>query len=252
VATKPASPSLQGGNSLATGLARYWLLGEGSGTNVTDYSTNAATGTLNGGASWTTDASGNAVSCSGGGNLQLPFPAVTSGQDLSLLVIATPVTWPTTFNPLLDDSGRLWSLFFDTGGNVNFIAGTSVFSHPGNPATGLTTGSLWQLLQVRDVGVSNQIITYVNGSSVTTNGNSGGSASAATVHFGDNPSGGGANQNVVYNLVALWTRVLTGTEIAALATDPYAVVRPAGGGTPVGADAMQHYLAHVARAGVAA
>lgn len=222
LATKPASPALQGGNSLATGLSRYYLLNEGTGTSVTDYSTNAATGTLSGGASWTTDSAGNAVACTGGGNLQLPWPARGTNDDFTFLVIHKATSYPGGFTCLFDDTSRVWSVFLSTAGSLSFSGNMIIIG--GHEA--MTTGSLWQYLYTRDRSGSGNGTAYVNGTQ--TDQASGGIsvASALTLHFGDNPSGGGSNYDGLYDLIAFWTRVLTPTEISAIATDPYAVVRP--------------------------
>jgi hypothetical protein len=242
MATKPASPSLQGGNALASGLVIGLLLYEGSG-NPSDLSGNGNNGTLAGGASWTTDAAGNAVSCTGGGRIEVPFPAVASGDDFSLCVIHKPTTWPGGFTTLFDDSGRNWSTFFNTSGNLSFSGALVTIGG----SEGMTAGSLWQYLYTRDrTGTSNGT-AYVNGTQKNQANGSAFSASAVTLHFGGNPSGGGSTYNGIYDAIYLWNRVLSGAEITSLTSDPYQMFRPTGGGTPVGADALHYYREHVMR-----
>lgn len=55
----------QGGSRLDSGLAGYWAMDNGSGTSVTDSSTNGNTGTLTGGSSWGTGQIGSAVDLDG-------------------------------------------------------------------------------------------------------------------------------------------------------------------------------------------
>jgi hypothetical protein len=242
MATKPASPSLQGGNALASGLVVGLMLGEGSG-NPSDLSGNGHNGTLTGGASWTTDAAGNAISCTGGGSIQVPLPAVASGDDFSLCIIHKPTTWTSGFTTLLDDSGRVWSLFIDTSGNSSF----SGLMIPIINSEGMTAGSLWQYLYTRDRSGTTNGTVYVNGTQKNVGYGGAGSTGVITVDFGGNPSGG-TSYDGIYDAIYLWNRVLSGAEITSLASDPYQMFRPAGGGgTPVGADALHYYREHVMR-----
>ncbi len=55
----------QGTGRLDSGLAGYWKLDDGSGTSATDSSTNASTGTLTSGPTWTTGQIGGAVNFDG-------------------------------------------------------------------------------------------------------------------------------------------------------------------------------------------
>lgn len=55
----------QGGSRLDSGLAGYWKMDDGSGTNATDSSTNGNTGTLANGPTWTTGQIGSAVDFDG-------------------------------------------------------------------------------------------------------------------------------------------------------------------------------------------
>lgn len=220
------------------------MFGEGSGTTSTDLSGNGATGTLGGGASWTTDAAGNAVACTGGGNIQVAFPAVSSGESVTLLVIHKPTTWPGTFTALFDDAARQFSMFFNSIGNETFNGG-AVFLYGGHE--GMASGSLWQYLYVRDMSGGTSTV-YINGSS-TDSGSAGiGTASAATLHFGDNPSTGGSTYDGLYDEICFWNRAISGAEITSLTADPYQMFRPAGGGSTVGADAMHYYRTHITRA----
>src|SRR4051812_5817318 len=105
MATKPASPSLQAGNALASGLELGLLLAEGSGSTSTDLTGNGHDATLSGGASWTTDAAGNAVACTGGGYLSIPWPALAMSTDFTLYVIHKPTTWTSGFTALFGGDG---------------------------------------------------------------------------------------------------------------------------------------------------
>ncbi len=223
MATKPASPALQGGNSLSTGLVVGLMLGEGSGSTSTDLSGNSATGTLTSGATWTTDAAGNAVACTGGQYLSVPWPAVASGDDYAFLCTLLPTSWPGGFTLSWDDTGRQWSLFFDTSGGLSFNGTMTAFiSVPGN----LTAGTLWRSVITR---VSAVCYWYVNGSLLQTISSglaTTASATSTTLHFGDT-TGAGSSFNGLYDEVCFWNaRGLSAGDVAALETDPYQMFRP--------------------------
>ncbi len=234
MATKPASPFLDGGNSLSTNLLVGLLLQEGTG-NPVDLSGNGHNGTLGGGATWTTDAAGNAVACTGGGYISVPLPAISG--NFSLLIIHKVTSWPSLSTCLLDDTGRNWSLFVQDFGSIALVsfAGAMVpLNDPqdsGNPSfLPITPGStLWQLLLVRS---GTTLTARVNGSTLGTV-TAEATTSAVTTHFGDNPSGAGGNYDGVYDEICLWNRALSGGEITSLTSDPYQMFRGSLVATPV-------------------
>ncbi len=229
MATKPASPSLQVGNSLSTGLVVGLMLGEGSGSTSTDLTGNGHDATLSGGASWTTDAAGNAVACTGGGALDVTLPAVASGDDFTLCIIHKPTTWPGGFTLLVDDSGRVWSDFFDTGGSRSFYGTLQAIG--GHEA--MSAGTLWQFVYTREAtmgGGGSTGIVYANGSQTDTGAGGLGAATSHAVSFGANPSGGGSTYDGLYDAIYLWNRALSGADVTSLQSDPYQMFRPSGGG----------------------
>jgi hypothetical protein len=168
----------QGTGRLDSGLAGYWKLDDGSGTSAGDASTNANTGTLTNGPTWTTGQIGGAVNFDGTDDY------IDLG-DLSVTESAPALTWSLWVNPA-NFSGGLRSLIakFNNDntqtswmvetGNAN-AAGlivaipttTTDGSTYGEVTTAVLTVSTWNLVTVvfdgTQTGNSNRLKIYVNG-----------------------------------------------------------------------------------------
>lgn len=230
-AAKPVFPMLQDGHPLAQHLEVGYVLSEGAGGVLYDKSRGGGAGSLNAGAAWSAGPEGAAVSCSGGGNFQIPFPAVGGDDGFALVITHQPTVWAGTYTALLDGDSRIWSIFIDTDGNNSYNG--SMLPTPFSYNFGMATGSPWQFIYTRDR--YNVVGTYyVNGKAVTAAPAANNASPAATVHFGDNPSAGGTNYSGAYSCVLLFvhrspvgtypaTSPLSAGDVASLYAKPYAL-----------------------------
>lgn len=92
----------QGTGRLDSGLAGYWKLDDGSGTNATDSSTNGNNGTLTNGPTWTTGKIGGAVNFDAS-NDEISMGSSASTQDLAL----GPMSVSLWFNATETQNGDL-------------------------------------------------------------------------------------------------------------------------------------------------
>ncbi len=98
----------QGTGRLDSGLAGYWKMDDGSGTSATDSSTNANTGTLTNGPTWTTGQIGGAVDFDGT-NDYLTVPdssALDMTSDVTVSAWFKADTWPSGYAAIANKNGN--------------------------------------------------------------------------------------------------------------------------------------------------
>ena len=159
----------QGTGRLDSGLAGYWKLDDGSGTNATDSSTNGNAGTLTLGPTWTTGQIGGAVSFDGVDD----YIDTDNGSSMDNLTQLTHAMWiyPTSDNGFLiakRNSGGGHDGFRLTSGTLqgwisNFVADSVARS------TSSTTVSLnvWShVAMTYSHAGDKKVRLYINGSEV--------------------------------------------------------------------------------------
>lgn len=209
---------------LANGLTRLLWFGSGQPTDLTR-------GSYAGTATATVSATPNGIGrTSDGSTTETAFPDtgnLTTG-DLTFFVLVRINSIPGNFATLYDKgnaSTRELSLFYDTAGKVDFVAignGSGGFSG----TLALTTGALSSSCLTRIMG-SNAVTYFANGVKDGGTFTSGSTlATAVPMSFGLNPSTGGNAMGATYYYAAHWGRVLSDSEIATLAANPWQLFAP--------------------------
>jgi hypothetical protein len=155
-------------------------------------------GTLNSSPLWhgvSHEGGDGSLYCTGGSNFSVDFPAVGGSDDFALSYWLYPVTWPGGFTVTTDQTGREWSVFFNSSGDISFLDAPAMWTGIGTGIGGLTAGSWWHLLFTRKGGTAK---FFVNGIEKGSGSNTK-SATARTVNFGSNSSGGGSNADARFD-----------------------------------------------------
>lgn len=131
-AVDPAEP-IEWAHPLNRGLAAAWLgiPGYAGGASIHDAGgrrAGAGTVALSGGASWAPDSRGfGFVRATGGADLSVPVPyvggvaGVTYGDSWVLSWWFAPLSYPVLYTAIIDDAGRIFSSFYNTGGTNSFL-----------------------------------------------------------------------------------------------------------------------------------
>jgi hypothetical protein len=178
-----------------------------------------------------TTALGRAGYCTGGASIDSQYTASVVGPSTApvpstVRLIFRAVSWTGSFATLVDKGSggnRDIGLFVDTSGNLSY----AMFGGRGTGSTmplGMTAGGTYDLVVSFDGGST--ITGYVNGvrkGTLTVGGTS--AAVTAPLVVGRNPSGGGTNGDLNFTLAQVWTRALSATEVAALAAEPFQMLR---------------------------
>ncbi len=259
--SKPTSPVLQSSNGLSSGLLRCLAFTEGSGSTLTDYSTNAANLTTRSNyataaATWGTDSTYGPY---------ITFDGSTQdavGSDVGLLTGTAARTFAFLFRCSTPSPGRAYFFAgYGTGGDSAFGMGLAA------PAPGITTQGLWVTTLAHGAGTSPSLVDstwhlghividasdnltmFIDGqaTNITTNGsNSSPSAAFSPLstalsgkfflgqiggNTGNNPDGsfGNTSNGLVYKGdlagVWAWNRVLSPAEVTNHVGDPWQMVR---------------------------
>lgn len=142
-------------------------------------------------------------------NVTLSMPAIANTQPFTFILWFKAVNFNTGngFMPILDDATRIWTLFINKSGQN---AGFTTFFGALSSSFVFSTGTRHQLAVTQTSSLRSW---YVDGAFVNSTGSGITSQSAATVHFGDNPSGGGTVGEFYYQSISLSLRQWSATEI---------------------------------------
>lgn len=210
---KPAAGTpLNTALAICASLVACFPLNEGAGTTYVDVASghNGTAGPIV--PAWVADG----VHCAGGAAALLPMVGAPPNATYRWLFTAS--SWPDAYCTLFDESGgtienRNVALFVGTDGRVSYNGAATACMASGSFPAGIFCDLC---LTVASSGAAT---AYLNGNAIGTSG--GASASSSTLHLGDNPSGGGGNPNATYHGMMRWSRVLSATEVASLAADPW-------------------------------
>ncbi len=158
----------QGTGRLDSGLAGYWKMDDGSGTSATDSSTNANTGTLTNGPTWTTGQIGGAVSFDGVDDYVAIGTTLTS---TSAITVAAWVNASSSVDGMAifgNINGQLGSdrqcLMYDNAGTNNIYFGNVVINYQ---LTGSLGTGTWHHVVFSNSGTTNRL--YLDGAKVAEN-----------------------------------------------------------------------------------
>ncbi len=224
-----------GTGRLDSGLVGYWKYDDGSGSTAADASTNADTGTLTNGPTWTTGQIGGAVNFDG--NNDYVTSAGATGADIrdsiSLAHWVKFDAFPTSGNHstfINNDTGGNHLYTFELYNNSGAYFITFVPGGGGNEntsaAVSISTGT-WYHMAVSYDAQSNDVIFYLNGAVVGTADDSvvgGYAGGTGTLYFGAD-AGTGSYLDGQMDEVRIYDRALSSDEMAALSrlTTPTAV-----------------------------
>ena len=162
------------------------------------------------------------ISVSGGQTFNAASTASVVAGNFTVSLWVYIAAYNGGFCALLDKgtngANRETSVFFDTNGNISYaVVGVSAVS--GTSRTlGLQSGAWQHFSMVRN---ATTVTYYLNGVAKSTDtGLNGTTSTTANWSFGFNPTGGGTNFSGAYDDIRLWTRALSGAEIALLASAP--------------------------------
>jgi len=152
-------------------------------------------------------------------------------------VVHIPRTWPGGFTAVLDvagtaGSGRILNIFADTSGNISYRGIGGADGSASANTVGMELGQVNDLVYVRAFGDNTSGLThthywYLNGRLVHTEGGLSGVAWPTDGYdfaAGGNPTGGGSAYDGQYLQIQAWDRALGATEVAALYSNPYAIM----------------------------
>ena len=215
----------QGTGRLDSGLAGYWKLDDGSGTSATDSSTNANTGTLTNGPTWTTGQIGNAVTFDGsddyitagtGSSLALTSKLSISTWIYLSAIPANGITWRIAYKYSSGDASNLYQFGVGNTGSAAYL-----YFNPGGGgsdsfgSTALTTGRWYHVAVTFDQPT---LKFYIDGRLDKTTSDSvvgGFNSGSGTMKIGGL---GTANTNINGNLdeTRVYNRALSADEVAQL------------------------------------
>jgi hypothetical protein len=241
---KPASPVLQAGNTLATGLSRCFPLTEGSGTLIHDLSTNGNNlttfvGGSAGAITWGTDVTIGAL-------LQMGATDTLQGVDTALPAAATAFTVAALIKTSQTIASQInlvtWGTLSGGNGEV-YLLGVNGVEGTANIGTGFvvdssmtasTDGNWHLLLMTFDATTGNHNFAfYMDDATPLSSGLSlNGGAVMDIILVGANGLIISANSStgaLIGDLGGVWTwnRALSSGDITAFYADPYQMVRPA-------------------------
>lgn len=121
-ATNSSSSQTQGTGRLDSGLVSYWKLDENTGTSTADASTNAGTGTLTNGPTWTTGQIGSGVDFDGTND----YIIATANNPALASLTKTSVSFWMKPQSSGYQGGIFRSIVSDGGGNGPFTSGFEV------------------------------------------------------------------------------------------------------------------------------
>ena len=169
------------------------------GNTLYDLTGKTAGAALGGGAAWAGTADGTA-GVTGGITATIPYlgyaPGVSFGASWWFAFTFRPVTYPNSFNPVVDDAARLLSGFVGPGGVPSFG-----YAQWGTLALGGTYRIVrtYQSTGTQLVGGAERL--YVNGARTGGGATDTTWSAAFALSFGGNPSGGGGAFTAVYSRI---------------------------------------------------
>lgn len=226
----------QGTGRLDSGLAGYWAMDDGSGTNANDNSTNNNDGTLTNGPTWTTGQIGSAVDFDGTDDVITTSRVIPTRGSISVWVNTDSSLSPSDHYTVVDNTDVSGNLFFlelntfDTYNAWEFsyrgaFGNTIDLQAPAYTSDSQIQG--WRLLTgTWDSATGGSL--YVDGvlvaSTATTTGTM---SSSMTLSMGDDDGGTRGEWNGRMDEVRLYDRVLSADEVANL----YRLTTPTGADT---------------------
>ena len=196
-----------------TGLAGWWKLDYGSGTNAFDSSGNGVSGTLGGSPVWTTGHLGGALNTAAG--------YVTTGYTIPAQSSATSFTWSAWVN-LASAGGTPVIMGFRNGATWAKLTPSAFEYGSGSIITQALPTNVWTLVTIVKNG--SNFTYYENGAVVGTASNSS-SVVSHTFYIGEDPGfGADGSVNGIIDDVRVYSRALSANEVANLyaqnATNP--------------------------------
>ena len=198
-----AQSSSVNATTIGNGLIAYWSFDETSGTSVADRSGNGNTGTLTGGASFTTGKINNGVNLNGSGSwVNIPNKTLTGNFTLAGWVNLTGTI--NSADALIGQEGTGQCIDFSSG-KIRFYTGSSTAVQ----ATQTLSAGNWKHFTIRRSGST--ISIYIDGVL-----NASGTYSGSFIPKAIGRGNAGTNTGGKIDEVYLYNRALSATEITNL------------------------------------